>query len=153
MRLNICILLVTSCVAFAGEKIPILVTTNHFKTPQELIEYYCARDGAGFYWTGMTEAERKNLTTWKEIPSHDSFLITKQYKIVPQKTAFLDEAQIEVIYDLTDIGDAHGTRSPAAEKEYRVTFYLKKHYGRWKIQKPNASQIVPVLLESHLKNR
>ena len=59
--------------------------------------------------------------------------IAKNYKIIPQKTAFTDEAQIDVVYELMGIGDAHGTRSPAAEKEYRVSFSLKKQGTHWNI--------------------
>ncbi len=127
-----------------------LILQNQFKTPVALIEHYCERDGAGFFWTGMLEAERKNLTTWKETPHHDGFYVAKKYNLVPQNSSYQNEGRVDVRYELVGISDAHGTTLPAPEKDYWVSFSLKKINGKWKIVSPEPSQIIPVLLEGKI---
>ncbi len=122
---------------------------NTFKTPEEVISYYCARDASGFVWSGLLDAERKAFTLWKEGPQNDSFYVAERYFVGSGQTIAHnpDHVSIDVKYELAAISDAHGTKSPAPQKEYHVTFDLKKVEGVWKIAKPEAEQIAPVVLE------
>ena len=120
---------------------------NDFKSPVEVVDYYCARDASGFVWSGLLDLERRNFTLWKEVPQQDSFFVAKKYEIVGS-TVGRDTAIVEVRYELLAIGDAHGTRMPAPAKEMSVTFELKRASGIWKIAKPDAARLAPVVLES-----
>ena len=122
---------------------------NTFKTPEEVISYYCARDASGFVWSGLLDAERKAFTLWKEVPQNDSFYVAERYFVGSGQTIAHnpDHVSIDVPNELAAISDAHGTKSPAPQKEYHVTFDLKKVEGVWKIAKPEAEQIAPVVLE------
>lgn len=120
---------------------------NDFKTPAEVVEYYCARDASGFVWSGLLDLERRNFTLWKDVPQQDSFYVAKKYEVAGT-TVGTDTALVEVRYELLAIGDAHGTRMPAPSKEMRVTFEVKRVGGIWKIAKPEPSRISPVVLES-----
>jgi hypothetical protein len=123
---------------------------NTFRSPEEVVNYYCARDASGFVWSGLLDSERSAFTTWNEAPQQDSFLIAKDYQIAaPTKSsANADSAIVEVKYSLVAIGDAHGTRMPAPRSPYLVRFDLKKVAGVWKISKPDPKEISPVVLES-----
>ncbi len=125
-----------------------LKTANDFKTPLEVVQYYCARDAAGFIWNGMTEAERKAFTLWKEAPQSESYWIADQYEITPLQTPSNDQALIEVHYTLSAQSDAHGTHLLPAQKDLRVVFVLKKIKQQWKIEKPGAGEIEPVVVGS-----
>ena len=122
---------------------------NDFKKPEEVVNYYCARDASGFVWSGLLDAERSAFTLWKEAPQRDSFYIASAYEIRRRKAA--DDAQqavVDVHYTITGIGDGHGTRMPSPLPELKVTFNLKKISGSWKISKPESTQLSPVVLES-----
>jgi hypothetical protein len=120
---------------------------NTFNTPEEVVRYYCGRDASGFVWSGLLEIERKNFTLWKGLPQSDSFYIAREYKILDTQ-AHGDEASVQVLYELTGLGDAHGTISPTDPSQRRVTFKLRKDKGSWKIAEPDALQIAPVVLAS-----
>lgn len=122
---------------------------NTFKTPEEVVSYYCARDASGFVWSGLLDAERKAFTLWKDVPQTDSFYVAQRYFVGSgQKIGHnADHVSIDVKYELAAISDAHGTKMPAPQKEYHVTFDLKKVDGIWKIAKPEPQQIAPVVLE------
>lgn len=122
---------------------------NTFKSPEEVVSYYCARDASGFIWSGLLESERRAFTTWREAPQHELFYIARKYELVsaPNAHANADSATVEVRYELTAMGDAHGTRSPAP-RPYSVTFSLKRVGGAWKIAKPDSAELPPVVLES-----
>lgn len=122
---------------------------NTFKTPEEVVSYYCARDASGFVWSGLLDAERRAFTVWREPPQHDSFLIAKKYELLGAAAPIsATEAQIQVRYDIVALGDAQGTRGPAPRNPLVVTFNLKKVDGLWKITRPDANEISPVVLES-----
>lgn len=120
---------------------------NTFQTPDEVVKYYCGRDASGFVWSGLLDIERRAFTLWKELPQQDSFYIAQKYDVLPAKIK-KDEATVEVQYNLIGVGDAHGTVMPATEKERRVTFFLKKDQGLWKIANPEGQQMAPVVLAS-----
>ncbi|MGE4106077.1 MAG: hypothetical protein AB7F66_02615 [Bacteriovoracia bacterium] len=120
---------------------------NTFKSPEEVVGYYCARDASGFVWSGLLDIERKAFTTWKQVPQFDSFYIAKTYTVMPAKLE-AGFAKVRVKYDLVGMGDAHGTRSPAARPSHEVTFNLTRTDGAWKIAKPEPSDIAPVVMES-----
>ena len=120
---------------------------NTFAKPEDVVRYYCGRDASGFVWSGFLDVERQAFTLWKESPQRDSFLIARQYQVKPARIQ-QDEALVDVNYDLAGMGDPHGTRLPAPSNPYQVTFSLKKVAGAWKIQKPSASEISPVVMES-----
>jgi len=121
---------------------------NTFKFPEEVVNYYCARDAEGFVWSGFLEAEREAFTLWSESPKQDSFYIAKKYSVSPHKLLSANEATVNVTYSIAAIGDAQGSRLPAPEADMSVEFNLRKVNGSWKIYKPDASQVAPVLLES-----
>ncbi len=123
---------------------------NHFKTPEEVVAYYCARDAAGFVWSGLLESERAAFTLWHNTPQQDSFFIAKKYKVHAGEMIAheKDRASVEVTYELAGVGDAHGTRAPATQTDYKVIFDLKKVSGVWKIIKPDSGEISPVILEA-----
>lgn len=123
---------------------------NDFKSPEEVVGYYCGRDASGFVWSGLLDIERKAFTTWSEIPEQDTFYIAKKYQItvLPSSVAAKDVARVEVRYEITGMGDAHGTRMPSIEPELRVVFDLKRVGGAWKIMRPLPTEISPVVLES-----
>ncbi len=120
---------------------------NDFKSPVEVVEYYCARDASGFVWSGLLDLERRNFTLWKEVPQQDSFYVAKKYEVA-ESVIGTDTALVEVRYELLAIGDAHGTRMPAPTQEMRVTFEVKRVSGIWKIAKPDPARIAPVVLDS-----
>ena len=120
---------------------------NDFKNPEDVVRYYCARDASGFVWSGLLDSERRAFTLWREAPQQDSFYIAKKYDVVPLGGA-AQTATVEVRYQLTGVGDAHGTRLPAVQPEMRVKFSLKKIDGAWKIAKPGPESLAPVVLES-----
>jgi hypothetical protein len=126
---------------------------NTFKTPAEVVSYYCARDASGFVWSGLLDAERAAFTAWAEAPQQDSFYIASKYEVNPAEPATGDHASVRVRYELAGIGDAHGTRTPPPSRELSVTFDLKRVAGTWKIIKPDASEISPVVLESKFPTR
>lgn len=123
---------------------------NTFRTPEEVVSYYCARDASGFVWSGLLDAERRAFTNWMEAPQVDSFYIAKSYRVHPSEKIGHDpnQATVEVSYDLLGVGDAHGTRAPASVNPYTVVFDLKKIGGAWKIVKPEPERIAPVVLEA-----
>jgi hypothetical protein len=123
---------------------------NNFKTPEEVVSYYCARDASGFVWTGLLDSERTAFTSWAEAPQVDSFYIAKSYQVHPGEKTSPDAARatVSVSYDLAAVGDAHGTRNPPPQPSYQVQFDLKKINGAWKIVKPDYAEIAPVVLES-----
>jgi hypothetical protein len=120
---------------------------NDLKTPAEVVRYYCGRDASGFVWSGLLDSERKAFTTWTDVPQQDSFFIAKSYEVIPRATEG-DRATVEVKYEVTGIGDAHGTRLPPPAPELRVVFDLKRVNGAWKIARPEYTAISPVVLES-----
>lgn len=121
---------------------------NTFRTPEEVVRYYCGRDASGFVWSGLLEVERKAFTFWKDLPQQDSFYIAEKYEITPAKLSAPTMATVEVHYDLLGVGDAHGTVVPAKDRNRVVTFVLKKEQGSWKIAQPDANAIAPVVLAS-----
>jgi hypothetical protein len=123
---------------------------NTFKTPEEVVSYYCARDASGFVWSGLLDAERTAFTSWEDAPQVDSFYIAKTYEVHPSEKVGHDvnHAAVQVRYELNGIGDAHGTRSPPPQPDYSVTFDLQKINGAWKIVKPDYAQISPVVVEA-----
>ena len=123
---------------------------NHFSQPEKVVEYYCARDAQGFVWSGLLQGEIQAFTTWDEAPQSDSFYIAKGYKVLPNQRVGHNpnHVTVEVQYDLRAIGDANGTRVPAPNQDFRITFDLRKVNGRWKINLPLPHQISPVVLES-----
>jgi hypothetical protein len=123
---------------------------NTFKTPEEVVAYYCARDASGFVWSGFMDAERTAFTVWSDAPQQDSFFIAKKYQVHPSERIGHDpnRATVEVRYELAAIGDAYGTRVPAPRTDYKVSFDLLKVNGAWKISKPDSAEISPVVLES-----
>lgn len=119
---------------------------NDYKQPEEVLQYYCSRDAAGFVWAGMLEMERKAFTLWENTPMQDSFYVAKKYGI---KTLSKTEkvAQIEVTYDLLSMSDVHGTRVPVKEPRLKVVFELKNVGGSWKIAQPIPQTLSPVVME------
>lgn len=126
-----------------------LLWKNEFKKPEEVVQYYVARDASGFVWSGLLDLERRAFTTWKSVPEMDTFYIAKRYEILPVKDASpKGSARVEVRYDLAGIGDGHGTRVPAGKNTHSVIFDLKKVQGKWKIVKPEPPDVAPVVMES-----
>ena len=123
---------------------------NIFKTPEEVVAYYCARDASGFVWSGLMEAERKAFTLWTDSPQQDSFYIARKYDIKPAERIAHnnDLATVTVQYDLIAVGDAFGTRVPPDNADMKINFDLKRVGGVWKIVKPDYGQIAPVVLIS-----
>jgi hypothetical protein len=121
---------------------------NTFKTPEEVVSYYCARDASGFVWSGLLDAERSAFTAWAEAPQQDSFFIASKYEVQPGEHESQDHALVKVRYELAGVGDAHGTRTPPPSRDLAVIFDLKRVAGAWKIVKPDASEISPVVLEA-----
>lgn len=123
---------------------------NTFKSPEEVVAYYCARDASGFVWSGLLDSERTAFTRWNEAPEVDSFYIAKSYQVHPSERIKHDNnrAAVEVSYDLLAVGDAHGTRTPPPRPNYKVTFDLNRVNGAWKIVKPDYAEIAPVVLEA-----
>ena len=122
---------------------------NEFKTPEEVVGYYCGRDASGFVWSGLLDVERRAFTTWARAPEHDSFYVATRYEILAPKGVNVGmEADVQVRYDVKAIGDAHGTRQPAAQAERLVTFHLKRVEGRWKIVSPPPEELPPVVVEA-----
>jgi hypothetical protein len=124
---------------------------NTFKTPEEVVSYYCSRDASGFVWSGLLDAERKAFTNWPDSPQVDSFYLAKSYEIHPAGAKLpptASQASVDVTYHLLGVGDAHGTLSPPPRPDYRVRFDLAKIDGVWKIVRPGAPEIAPVVLES-----
>jgi hypothetical protein len=123
---------------------------NTFKSPEEVVAYYCARDASGFVWSGLLDSERTAFTLWSDSPQQDSFYIARKYEVRPGEPASRDRntASVEVRYELAAIGDAHGTRMPPPHTDYSVRFDLKKVGGAWKILRPDYAEIAPVVLES-----
>lgn len=123
---------------------------NNFKTPEEVVSYYCARDASGFVWSGLLDAERTAFTNWTDAPQADSFYIAQSYQVHPGQKPGLDPAQaaVSVSYRLLAMGDAHGTRMPPPRPDYSVIFDLTKINGAWNIVSPGSAQIAPVVLES-----
>jgi hypothetical protein len=123
---------------------------NTFKTPEEVVSYYCARDASGFVWSGLLDAERKAFTVWSEAPSQDSFYVAKNYEVNPGRLegGAHDRAVVQVRYQVTAIADAHGTKMPVPRPELVVNFDLQKIGGAWKIARPAPTEISPVVLES-----
>ena len=122
---------------------------NTFAKPEEVVEYYCSRDAAGFVWTGLLRKEVSEFTEWPEAPQHDSFLVARGYKV--GRAEFIDkngqEARVEVLYDMIGLGDAHGTWVPAIKKKERVIFELRKLDGAWRIRSPQPQSLSPVIVE------
>ena len=127
-----------------------LKVKNDFKTPEEVVGYYCARDASGFVWSGLLDVERKAFTLWPSVPQQDSFFIAKSYEIVPGEIdqRSKDHAIVKVKYALAGMGDASGTLMPPAQPEMLVAFDLRKVNGAWKITKPDPTNLAPVVLES-----
>ena len=121
---------------------------NNFKTPEEVVSYYCARDASGFVWSGLLDAERKAFTLWSEAPAQDSFYVAREYKVKPGRLRDSSHAVVDVLYDLTAISDAHGSKLPVPKSEFTVHFDLKRVQGAWKITLPLSNEISPVVLES-----
>jgi hypothetical protein len=124
-----------------------LRTRNDFKTPEEVVLYFCNRNAEGFLWLGLTESERKEFTLWKTVPSYDSYFLAKKFQIFPTRFLDINRVEIQVEYDLTGLSDAHGTRMPPPQLKYRVTFELKKIQKKWLILEPSSSKIMPILKE------
>ncbi len=123
-----------------------LLPKNTFKTPDEVVRYYCARDASGFVWSGLLEIERRNFTLWSDVPQADSFYIAKSYEIgKPQIQG--EQASVPVTYELVGAGDAFGTRNPPKVTPYQVTFNLVRQSGSWKIRSPDAAEIAPIVVE------
>jgi len=126
-----------------------LRTVNPFKTPMEVVSYYTSRDASGFIWSGMLDSERRAFTTWKEAPMQDTFYIAKDYAIAPTSVKESEtKVVIDVKYDLLAIGDGFGTQLPTDEKTRIVHFELVKVNNQWKISKPDARDISPVVLDT-----
>ena len=121
---------------------------NNFKTPEEVVSYYCARDASGFVWSGLLDAERKAFTVWPEAPAQDSFYVAREYQVKPGKLRDSSHAVVEVKYELTAIADAHGAKMPVPKPEFTVRFDLQRVQGAWKITLPSSQEISPVVLES-----
>lgn len=123
---------------------------NTFKSPEEVVSYYCARDASGFVWSGLLDSERTAFTRWSEAPQVDSFYIAKSYQVHPSERIAHDSnrAAVEVSYHLVAVGDAHGTRTPPPQADYKVVFDLNRVGGAWKIVKPDFAEIAPVVLEA-----
>ncbi|MGK5081752.1 hypothetical protein WDW37_00480 [Bdellovibrionota bacterium FG-1] len=145
-------LLLLSTHALAGSTEQLRVN-NTFKTPDEVVAYYCARDASGFVWSGLLDAERKAFTFWKEAPNLDSFFIAKDYHLGPSEWIGHDKnhVSITVHYTMLAVGDAHGTRVPLQDRDQSVVFELKRVGGVWKIEKPEASTVAPIVLESQFR--
>lgn len=155
-RLSIWIAVAFAVVAGAGSVQSSLLqherlrVRNTFKTPEEVVAYYCARDASGFVWSGLLDAERTAFTNWADAPQVDSFFIAESYEVRPSEKIGHDtnRAAVAVNYRLLAVGDAHGTRSPPPHAAYSVIFDLTKSGGTWKIVKPDYPQIAPIVLES-----
>lgn len=128
---------------------PSLRLSNDFKTPEALIQYYCARDAWGFFWAGMMELERATLTTWKAAHAAETFFISKSTRISKAKFEGESKATVEVRYELEGIGDGFGTRAPASEPVRKVTFQLQKIGDQWRITGPEPEKLPPVVDQAH----
>lgn len=151
-RSALLLLLLFAASALAAEHEP-LRARNSFKTPEEVVRYYCARDGEGFIWSGMLDVERSAFTLWKEAPQQDAFFIARKFDVQSARysPSMPDRAKVEVRYDLVGISDAHGTRMPVDQSDYSVFFELKKVGAVWKIVTPDFNAIAPIVLESKIK--
>lgn len=136
--------------ATPSDPIQRLKLRNDFKSPEDVVRYYCERDAAGFVWSGLLDAERAAFTLWKHSPQQDSFIIAKRFQVLPGAplNPNAEEATIEVLYDISGVGDAHGTRMPSSEVSKRVRFGLRKVGGQWKITSPESHQISPIVVEA-----
>lgn len=131
-----------------------LRVTNAFQTPRQVLEHFLKRDSEGFVFSGLLESERQALTYWKESPSQDTFYVAKSHKITERKAEKEQEAAFDVDYDLVSIADAHGTLVPLARRlsKKRVMYVLRKDaQGRWKIARPEARSIVPILSQKRVQ--
>ncbi|MCM2321903.1 MAG: hypothetical protein NDJ90_01430 [Oligoflexia bacterium] len=123
---------------------------NTFTRPEEVVAYYCSRDASGFIWSGMLDAERRAFTLWEDPPQQDTFFIASKYEVLPPEVA-AGEARVQVRYLLVALGDIHGTRMPVHPEERVVTFQLKKTGGSWKIARPEAREIAPIVLDAKFR--
>lgn len=132
------------------EGIQRLKIDNDFEKPEDVVQYYCARDASGFVWSGFMDLERVAFTTWQTMPQFETFYIARDYRLIKPDQPGPDPrfAEIDVVYDIVAIGDGHGTRMPAPNPQHRVTYNLKLVGGRWKIVSPSANSLSPVVVES-----
>ncbi|MCC7440425.1 MAG: hypothetical protein IT285_02260 [Bdellovibrionales bacterium] len=128
---------------------------NTFKSPEDVVRYFCARDASGFVFTGMLDSERRAFTLWKGVPETDAFFVATKYQVGKARypTKSPDEAEITVTYELAGVSDLHGTRSPSPQGERKVKFGLKRVNGSWRIESPEAHQISPTLLQGRFPIR
>jgi hypothetical protein len=121
--------------------------SNTFKTPEEVVRYYCARDASGFVWSGLLDKERTEFTLWNQLPETESFYVAQKYDIVPLPGATRDSAKIQVRYKILGMSDTYGSLVPAERPDYSVTFTLKRVGAQWKIALPAPPQLAPVVVE------
>lgn len=129
-----------------------LEITNRFATAEETLGYFIGRDGAGFVWSGFLESERREFTTWKTSPAHDSFYLAKSVSLKPiPAESHRDQQVIDATYQIDSIRDAAGTRTLPRERTRTVRFVLKRIDGKWKVAAPDSGQFIPVLLADQVR--
>lgn len=119
---------------------------NDFKTAEEVVRYYCARDAAGFIWAGMIDQEVREFTVWDRAPSQDIFFLARKYEVGAAKQKGT-EAWVEVKYNVSAVSDRFSTRTPTEQANYSVQFVLKQVGKQWKIVKPDPALLAPVVVE------
>jgi hypothetical protein len=120
---------------------------NTFKTPEDVVRYYCARDASGFVYTGLLDVERRSFTLWTSVPEPEGFYVARSYKI-GETSISGNKATIPVTYDVIALSDAFGTQIPPSSRPLVVTFHLLRSAdGQWKIQLPDSAEIAPVVLQ------
>ena len=124
---------------------------NTFKTPEEVVRYYCMRDASGFVWSGLLDVERKAFTLWESTPATDSFFVARSLSVGSAEftTSTKSEARVDVAYELVGISDGQGSKMPAPKEKRVVSFLLKKVGGQWKIARPAVQDVASVVLETH----
>lgn len=150
MKRSIALVLSVFCLAAAWGSLQQherLRMKNSFKSPEDVVRYYCSRDASGFVWSGLLESERKAFTAWSEAPQQDTFYIARKYEVMKAKETSRDLATVDVRYELTGFADAQGNRKAVNPRERLVSFNLKRIAGSWKIVKPDFSEISPIVLE------
>lgn len=120
---------------------------NTFQKPEDVVRYYCSRDASGFVWSGLLEIERRAFTFWNQVPEQDTMFVARSFRLGKVRLA-LQEAWIDVEYDLLGVADIHGTFQPSGKPPVRkVTFHLRKKDSTWRIVTPDASEITPVVVD------
>lgn len=124
-----------------------MLLKNEFSSPEKVVKYFVARDGAGFYWYGMDPAERRAFTTWTVPPRAESFLVARSAIVGSTQFFGQDVANVEVEYEVAGMADGSGVQQePPGDARQKVVFTLRKLGAQWKIEKSAPSDVIPTIL-------